>query len=77
MWCIEGLSKVVLKVGGGVLKGERCISDHGLIYGTVPGTVKKKQNVRIVRCWSRCDINAVVSDLEASPWSAMESFDDR
>ena len=42
----------------------------------VPGAVKKQQNVRIVRCWSRCDINAVMSDLEAAPWSAMESFDD-
>ena len=32
--CIEGW-------GSGVLKAERCISDHGLIYGTVPGAVKK------------------------------------
>ena len=58
------------------MKAERRISDHELIYGKVPGAVKKQQNVQIVRCWSRCDINAVMSDLEAAPWSAMESFDD-
>ena len=58
------------------MKAEKCISDHGLLYGKVPGAVKKQQNVRIVRCWSRCDINAVMSDLEAASWSAMESFDD-
>ena len=58
------------------MKAEKCISDHRLIYGKVPGAVKKQQNVQIVRCWSRCDINAVMSDLEAAPWSAMESFDD-
>ena len=57
------------------MKAEKCISDHELIYGKVPGAVKKQQNVRIVRCWSRCDINAVMSDLEAASWSAMESFD--
>ena len=51
--CIEGW-------GCSVLKAERCISDHALIYGMVPGAVKKQQNVQIVRCWSRCDINAVM-----------------
>ena len=66
-----------MKVWGcGILKAERYISDHGLIYDMVPGAVKKQQSVRIVRCWSRCDINAVMSDLEVAPWSAMESFDD-
>ena len=55
---------------------EVALSDHGLIYGVVPGAVKKRQNVQIVICWSKCDINAVMSDLEAAPWSAMESFDD-
>ena len=56
------------------MKAERCISDHGLIYGMVPGAVKKQQNVRIERCRSRCDINAVMSDLEAAlgqPWSPL------
>ena len=42
----------------------------------VPGAVEKKQSVWIVRFWSKCDIKAVMSDLMAAPWSAMESFDD-
>ena len=41
---------------------EVALSDHGLIYGMVPGAVKK-QNVWIVRCWRKCDIKAVMSDL--------------
>ena len=35
-----------------------------------------QSNVRIVRCWSKCDITTVMSDLEAAPWSAIESFAD-
>ena len=29
-----------------------------------------------MQCWSKCDIEAVISDLAAAPWSTMESCDD-
>ena len=53
---------------------EVALSDHGLIYGMVPSAVKKQQNVQIVRCWSKCDMNATMADLEAAlgqPWSPL------
>ena len=56
---------------------EVALSDHGLIYGIVPDSVKKlQQGFQFVRCWNKCDVEAILSDLDEAPWSVMESFDD-
>ena len=30
-----------------------------------------------MRCWNKCDVKAILSDLDEAPWSVMESFDDK
>ena len=51
------------------------LSYHSLIYGLcrVQGN---KQKLRNVRCLGKCDIEKLVSDLDAAPWSLMDALED-
>ena len=53
------------------------LSDHSLIYGLLTYRVQgNKQELRNVRCLGKCDIEKLVSDLEAAPWLVMDALED-
>ena len=53
------------------------LSDHGLIYGILDTSVQKQQQcLRLIRCLRKCDVEALLSDLDTAPWSVMDSFED-
>ena len=55
---------------------EVALSDHGLIYGIIANPKQKQQKCfRYVRCWSRCDVDALMSDLGSALWSVMDSLE--
>ena len=56
---------------------EVALSDHGLIYGILATSVQKKQQcLHFVRCLRKCDIEALLADLDTASWSVMDSFED-
>ena len=64
-----------------VLKSVGCeevaLSDHGLIYDFLATSVQKQQQcLRFVRCLRKCDVEALLADLDTAPWSVMDSFED-
>ena len=66
---------------GAVLDRVGCVelglSDHSLIYGVVNGCVKRRVNtLRMVRCFGKCNLEKLVTDLDAAPWQVMNTFDD-
>ena len=53
------------------------LSDHSLIYGMLTCRVQgNKQELRKVRCLRKCDIEKLVSGLDAAPWSVMDALED-
>ena len=53
------------------------LSDHSLIYGVVTGCGKRRVNtMRLVRCFSKCNLERLVAELDAAPWQVMDALDD-
>ncbi len=53
------------------------LSDHNIVYGVVAGVVRNQQPSPIsIRCYSKCDPETLVSDLNSAPWHVMDSFDE-
>ena len=53
------------------------LSDHSLIYGVVTGCGKRGVNtMRLVRCFSKCNLERLVAELDAAPWQVMDTLDD-
>ena len=53
------------------------LSDHSLIYGLLTCRVQgNKQELKKVRCLGKCDVEKLVSDLDAAPWSVMDALED-
>lgn len=61
-----------------VLKSEGvALTDHGFIYSILAISVQKqRQCLWLVRCLRKCDVEALLSDLDMTPWSAMDTFQD-
>ena len=52
-------------------------SDHSLIYGVVISCVRRKVIIlRMVHCFGKCNLEKLVTDLDAAPWQEMDTFDD-
>ena len=53
------------------------LSDHSLIYGLLKCRAQRnKLKLRNVRCLGNCDIEKLISDLDAAPWSVMDALED-
>ena len=51
---------------------ELSFSDHSLIYGVVNSCVRRKVNIlRMVRCFGKCNLEKLVTDLDAAPWQVI------
>ena len=53
------------------------LSDHSLIYGVVTGCGKRGVNtMRLVHCFSKCNLERLVAELDVAPWQVMDALDD-
>ena len=51
-------------------------SDHSLIHGTFAGpSDEKNESVRMIRSFNKCNVDAIVADLQRAPWQVMETFE--
>ena len=52
-------------------------SDHHLIYCEIKnGMGKRRENLRMMRSFHRCNVDQLLSDLDSAPWHVMDSFSD-
>ena len=53
------------------------LSDHGMIFGALDiKVVRQRGLMRMIRCFRRCDQEALIGDLKSAPWQVMESMTD-
>ena len=71
-------SDMFVKVG----KTELGLSDHCMVYGVIRAQEHylEKHLKKSVRCWKKCNIDELISDLKSAPWDDMDilySIDDK
>ena len=53
------------------------LSDHGMIFGVLDiKVVRKRGLMRMIRCFRKCDQEALIGDFKSAPWQVMESMTD-